>query len=252
MSFYTDKGIFWSYLRDALRWPQIAEPGQLACLLHGMAAYNDKLLQDIAWLRRQFIPPLAEDDFLVWFGESRGITRWQADTDETWRRRVLSAFAWHRLGGKVRGMERIFAENEFLAQVLPANDPALWAHFRLELDVTSGGFDSQAARLVFLLANEYKPARSKLEGVTTRSRTPLEEQVGVGLRSRTVSRSFLYFAPPEPPVGFKRIALALGGISSARLSLYFPPCRPALARRNPVGITGLTSTRVVLNPRLVE
>ncbi len=252
MPFYTDKGVFWRYLRDTLAWPQIAEPGQLACLLHGIAAYNDKILQDIARLRRQFIPPQADDEFLVWYGESRGITRWRADTDESYRRRVLNAFAWHTLGGKVRGMEQIFAENEFIARVLPANDPALWAHFRLELDVTSGGFDEQAGALVYLLANEYKPGRSVLEGVTTESRTPLEERVGVGARSRTMSRSFLYFAPPEPPVMFKRIAPGVGGISSARLRLYFPPCRPALARRNPAGVTGITSTRVAVRPRRVE
>lgn len=252
MPFYSDKGVFWRYLHETLAWPQIAEPGQLACLLHGIAAYNDKILEDIAWLRRQFLPPLAEADFLVWFGESRGITRWQADSDESYRRRVLNAFAWHKLGGKVRGLERILAENLFKAQVLPARDPALWAHFRLEVDVTGSDFDQQAGNLIFLLANEYKPARSRLEDVTTRSRTPLEERVGVGLRSRTLSRSFLYFAPPEPPVMSARLALGVGGVSSTRLCLYFPPCRPALRVGGRAGMSGITSTRLYtmkLTPR---
>ena len=189
---------FWKYFHDRLRWPQIFQPGPLSAVVRGLALHMDDVREDILWLRRQWNPATADDDMIVRYGESRGIIRWQFDTDESYRRRVVNAFAWHKLGGKVRGLERIFAENLFDAQVLPASRAELWAHFRLGIDVTGSIFDEQLCSLVFMLANEYKPARSVLEEVMTKSTNPLPVHAALAGMGRTQTRTRIFIPVPEP------------------------------------------------------
>lgn len=158
---------------------------------------------------------------------------------------MVQALAWHRLGGKWRGLESIYAQNDFSAQVLPSDDPALWAHFRVELDVNAVDFPPDAAELTWWLANEYKPARSKLEGIRTTAELPLEERVGVGLRGRTMSRSRLWFFPPEPPSLCGRTGLTCASVTHGRMIFFFlPPPSPPLGRRMAAGIVAVTTSRV--------
>ena len=189
---------FWKYFHDSLRWPQIFRPGPLSAVVRGLALHMDDVREDILWLRRQWNPATADDDMIARYGESRGIIRWQFDTDESYRRRVVNAFAWHKLGGNVRGLERIFAENLFDAQVLPASRAELWAHFRLGIDVTGSIFDEQLCSLVFLLANEYKPARSVLEEVMTKSTNPLPVHAVLAGVGRTQTRTRIFIPAPAP------------------------------------------------------
>jgi len=239
---------FWKYFRDSLRWPQIWRPGPLSAVVKGLALHMDDVREDIIWLRRQWNPATADAEMIARYGESRGIIRWRFDTDESYRRRVINAFAWHKLGGKVRGLERIFAENLYLAEVLPSSDPALWAHFRLSLDVTETGFDDQSGPLAFWLANEYKPARSVLEGVITKSRTPLEECVGVALRSRTVGKSRLWFAPPEPPSLTAGTAVGMRGRIVTETRLHFvPPLPPRMTAHAGAAVRGRTVADIPLH-----
>lgn len=239
---------FWKYFHDSLNWPAIFSPGPVSAVVKGLALYMDDVREDILWLRRQWSPATADDEQVAKYGESRGIQRTRFDTDESYRLRVVNAYAWHKLGGKVRGLERIFSENQYQAQVLPSSKPELWAHFRLNLNVTDTGFDDQSGPLAFWLANEYKPARSVLEGLITTSTVPLESHTSIGLRSRTLSRGRLFFVPPEPPVLRVRTALALCGHTGMKNRLYFGQLSPqAIHQRPMMGTYGITSTRLCLH-----
>lgn len=212
---------FWQYFHDRLNWPGIFSPGPLSALIKGLALYMDDVRDDILWLRRQWTPSTSEEDMIVGYGESRGIPRMRLDTDELYRQRVINAYVWHKLGGKFRGVERIYSENGFLAQILNASDPkTLWAHFRVHIDVNNTEFGPDASELAWFLANEYKPARSKIEYFITDITLPLEEYVGVGLRSLTHSKRPVYFFPPSPPVMRSYTGCGVSGITSSVLAAY--------------------------------
>lgn len=217
----------------------------MSALAKGLALYMDDVREDILWLRRQWNPATADMALIAAYGESRGIIRHRFDSDETYRRRVVQALAWHRLGGKWRGLERIYAQNEFPARVLPSDDPALWAHFRVELDVNAVDFTPDAAELSWWLANEYKAARSRLEGIRTTAELPLEERVGIGLRGRTVGKSTLYFKPPEPAPVQRCVALGCSAVTKSR-QIFFMPVKPVAHRqRTAIGVTAMTTSRVM-------
>lgn len=238
---------FWQYFHDRLLWQWIFKPGPLSALAKGLALYMDNLREDILWLRKQWTPVTSEKDIIVGYGESRGIPRMRLDTDELYRRRVINAYIWHKLGGKIRGVERIYSENGFFAQILNASDPkTLWAHFRVHIDVNNTEFGPDASELAWFLANEYKPARSKIEYFITDITIPLGLHVGVALRTLTQSRSRLYFAPQKVPQLVRRTGLACGGRTGSRLSFQTPQSQPPfLYRRTAVGMTAITTSRVL-------
>lgn len=212
---------FWQYFHDRLLWQWIFKPGPLSALVKGLALYMDNVREDILWLRKQWTPLTSEEDMIVGYGESRGVPRMRLDTDELYRQRVINAYIWHMLGGKVRGVERIYAENGFLAQILNASDPkTLWAHFRVRIDVNDTEFGPDSSELAWFLANEYKPARSKIEYFITDITIPLGLRVGVGVRSLTQNRSYIYFPPAVPSVMRPRAALGVTGITSSVLTAH--------------------------------
>ena len=93
---------FWQYFHDKLNWPAIFRPGPVSALVKGLALYMDDVREDILWLRHQWNPATADDELIAAYGASRGILRTRYDTDESYRLRVVNAFAWHKLGGKVQ------------------------------------------------------------------------------------------------------------------------------------------------------
>lgn len=236
---------FWRYFHDRLHWPAIFRPGPMSALAKGLALYMDDVREDILWLRLQWHPATADDALIAAYGASRGIIRQRYDTDESYRRRVVNAFAWHKLGGKWRGLERIYAQNDFLARVLPSDDPTLWAHFRVELDVTSADFTPDAAELSWWLANEYKAARSKLECIMTTAELPLEERVGVGLRGRTAGKATLYFKPPGPTPLRRCVALGCKAVTGSRQTFFMPATPVAQRQRTAIGMAAITTSRVM-------
>ena len=238
--------VFWRYFHDALHWPQIFHPGPLAAIIKGLAAHMDDVREDILWLRRQYAPPRAEDALLPGYGESRGVRRWSCDTDATYRARVINAHVWHKLGGKVRGLEQIYAENGIAALVLPALDPALWAHFRVICDVSGDCFPPSTAKLTWLLANEYKPARSKLDAVVTRTTCPVTVSIAVGLRHHTRVHCRLYFEPSPIAPAVTRIGVGLKSVTRSRAHVYFPPQEtPSEQRHHGMCLSGVTTIVIV-------
>ncbi|MCH5277462.1 MAG: hypothetical protein J1E80_06455 [Desulfovibrionaceae bacterium] len=209
---------FWQYFHEKLNWPHIFQPGPVSALVKGLALSMDDVREDILWLRRQFSPATADAELIGRYGASRGIARHAFDSDDSYRLRVVNAFAWHKLGGKVRGLERIFTENRLPAAILPASSLDLWAHFRVRLDVSNAVFDMDAAALAFWLANEYKPARSKLETLWTTDKTPLDRAIAVGLRTWTTSGCRFWFSVPVIPTTTLKMAVGTVSLTSTRLA----------------------------------
>ena len=177
---------FWQYFHDKLNWPAIFRPGPVSALAKGLALYMDDVREDILWLRRQWNPATADDERIAAYGASRGILRTRYDTDESYRLRVVNAFAWHKLGGKVQGLVRILAENGFAgAVIVPVNDVRrhdaafshngaasyndglCWAQFDVKLvEIPEQGLNADILAWFRWLVNEYKPARSILRAMS--------------------------------------------------------------------------------------
>ncbi|MDE5831738.1 MAG: phage tail protein [Desulfovibrio sp.] len=216
---------FWKYFHDRLNWSLIFNPGSVSAIVKGLALEFDRTREDIVWLRRQWTPITCEENRVALFGDSRGVPRTRSDTDATYKNRVINAYRWHKLGGKIRGVEKIYLENDFITKILNASDPELWAHFRVWIDVNNTVFGPDAAELSWFLANEYKPGRSKIEYFITSINLDLEEYVGVGVTGLSSLRSHIYFPPPSPPEMNARLGVGVGGVTSAvyKLSGYAPP-----------------------------
>ena len=160
-----DESRFWRYFRDTLAWAQIFRPGPVSALAQGLAASLDQARLDMILLRDQFTPEKSDESLIAGYGASRGIIRNRLDTDETYRRRVINAFVWHKLGGKVAGMLQILAENGFLnARIVPVKDirrhdgslahngqatygaGLCWAQFNVHTDIPDFGLGAVVAR----------------------------------------------------------------------------------------------------------
>lgn len=158
---------FWRYFHDILRWPLIHSPGPLSALARGQAASLDETRDDILYFRQQWFPEHCEDALIPGFGASRGLTRHPRESAEQFRARVVNAWRWHLLGGKVQGLPEILKFYGF--EVLAVENmrqfaPTRWAEFmvRLKTPESDIGQAEQVADIKTLiwLVNEYKPARS--------------------------------------------------------------------------------------------
>lgn len=185
---------FWRYFHERLNWPAIFHPGPVSALVKGLALYLDDVREDILWLRRQWNPATADEEMIAQYGASRGILRTRFDTDESYRLRVVNAYAWHRLGGKVNGLIQILAENGFHGAVIVpvtgarCHDGTLlhdgtqtyrcgstWAQFDVILvEIPEAGLNAEIIAWFRWLINEYKPARSILRALSWR--TSMEDE----------------------------------------------------------------------------
>jgi hypothetical protein len=169
VSFYKDQSPFWRYFRDKLAFgPVVGFPGALAVLVHGMARSLDTVRKDVLWVRAQFVPPTAEDDYIPLHGDSRGAARTRFDGTARYRLRVERAAAWHKKGGKVIGLPEILTEYGFSSGKIHNcrdDNPDLWAHFDIDLLNPPADFSSWDVDTVFALANQYKPGRSVIRQI---------------------------------------------------------------------------------------
>jgi hypothetical protein len=204
MSFYSDKSPFWLYFRDTLALGLISVPGALAALVQGLARSLDTVRRDILWLRAQFVPPKTEDDYIALHGESRGAPRTRFDTAARYRTRVERAAAWHKKGGKTRGLPEILTEYGFSDAAVRncrEDDPALWAHFDLKLINPPPDFSAADVEIVFALANQYKPGRSVIRKIQFAKQQRAGAKFGamaqtlVMLEHRAAAKEAL---PPQP------------------------------------------------------
>ena len=160
--------IFWKYFRDTLAWPLIRVPGSLAALGEGIAKNLDTARTDILWLRNQFNPLTCEVEYLEYHGSSRGIYRFGLETDEQFRARVVQAYIFQVKGSRVLGMPEIFqlfGYNIIEVKSLRDEDPERWAEFRILIDPPASGYSFADYNLIAYMANDLKPARSKLASI---------------------------------------------------------------------------------------
>ena len=116
---------------------------------------------------------------LAWMAQA-GNTRaaYEAAALSVHRTRVVRAYAWHHLGGKVTGLPQILAEYGYPDSVVHncrEDNPERWAHFELHLLTPTHQWDQAEIDAVTALANLYKPGRSVLNKITfaLRQRVPL-------------------------------------------------------------------------------
>lgn len=100
--------LFWAYAHDRLRWLWIFRPGPLSALVRGIAGYLDDIREDVIWTRNQYLASLAIKDLMPGYAQSRAVPRTRYDSDEQHRTRVVRAYAWHHLGGKVTACRRFW------------------------------------------------------------------------------------------------------------------------------------------------
>ncbi len=164
-------GGMWRYFRDILHWGPIQKPGPLQALTQGTARSMDQTREDMLYLRDQWFPARCEESMVAEHGESRGIIRYvgrhASETPEQYRARVVHAYAWHMLGGKVEGVPQILKLYGFdvaAIENMRQFNPSRWAEFQLGLKAPATQAEQQAIldnlhELIWLV-NEYKPARS--------------------------------------------------------------------------------------------
>ena len=168
-------GVFKDYFFKTLRWPLIHRPGPLAMLVEGLARALDEVRRDIIFLRNQFNPWTCEPDMIPLHAKSRGITQYAEEMDEQFRERCIRAFAWQRLGGGQLGMPQILAHFGYpgtsMLNVRHEN-PARWAEFKPKVPVPDTGLEAEDFTRIAWMANETKPARSRLAGIQAASSVP--------------------------------------------------------------------------------
>lgn len=164
-------GVFKDYFFKTLRWPLIHRPGPLAALIEGLARSLDEVRDDIIHLRDQFNPWTSEATMIPSHAGSRGLTQHATETDSRFRERCLRAFAWHRMGGGQLGMPQILAHFGYPDTTMlnvRHEDTERWAEFKPAIPIRSG-LQAEDYRLIGWIANETKPARSKLAAIRVTS-----------------------------------------------------------------------------------
>jgi hypothetical protein len=165
-------GVFKDYFFKTLRWPLIHRPGPLAALVEGLARALDEVRQDIIWLRNQFNPWTCEPGMIPPHAESRGIARYAEETGEQYRERCIRAFAWQCLGGGQLGMPQILAHAGYPGTKMfnvRHEDAERWAEFKPQVPVPESGLKAEDFPRIAWMANETKPARSRLAGIRVAS-----------------------------------------------------------------------------------
>ena len=165
---------FWRYFKEVLRWPLIHTPGPLSALVQGQAHSLDGARDDIVYFREQWFPEQCEEVLIPGFGASRGLVRHPRENAAQFRQRVVNAYAWHMLGGKVEGLPQIlkfYGFETLKIESLRDFQPSRWAEFQIGLKVPASQAEQESLlkdldALVWLV-NEYKPARSVLARIYT-------------------------------------------------------------------------------------
>jgi P2-related tail formation protein len=163
-------GAFWNYFKDVLGWNLLHHGGPLAALAQGLAGSLDAARVDVFWLRDQLHPATCEDAFVALHGRSRGVARHPLETGAQYRRRVVKAWAWQRLGSRSAGLPQVLAHYGYpdcRVRNMRGQDQQRWAEFTLRVGVPVEGMNAQDYRLITWTANETKPARSVLAGLET-------------------------------------------------------------------------------------
>lgn len=137
----------WRYFQDVLRWSFIHRPEPLAAFVRGQAHSLDTAWDDIVYFREQWFLERCEDVLIPDYGASRGLVRHPRESTAQFRQRVVSAYAWHMLGGKVEGLPQILRFYGFeMLKIESLRDfqPSRWAEFQIGLKVPASQTEQEA------------------------------------------------------------------------------------------------------------
>jgi P2-related tail formation protein len=116
-------------------------------------------------VRRQRFPQFANSNALYLLGKERGFNRFQSETDEEFKNRIINAISWYEKAGTVKGIKEILSlygfENIKIIPVLKT-DPSRWAEFRVEADIRNG-ISEEKFSLISELLPKIKPTHEVLE-----------------------------------------------------------------------------------------
>ena len=162
--------LFWKYFKDTLRWPLIWKPGPLSVIVKGAALVLDDVRGSILWLRSQFKPETCEKEHIIRFARSRGIRRYNLETDdERFKQKVINAYVWQMLGGGIQGLPKILEQYGYICNRIVNvrhEDPERWAEFRPEVTLPEYvGFKEEDFDLIPFIVNDQKPTRSKVDAI---------------------------------------------------------------------------------------
>ncbi|MDH3975540.1 MAG: hypothetical protein OEV42_14780 [Deltaproteobacteria bacterium] len=171
--------MFWDYFKKKLRFLLVWFSGPLAQMAKGGAQVLDDTAEDMRWLRDQFFSSKADAAYLAEFARSRGLYRWQNESDTSWLSRVVYAYLYWKAGGTTPGMidvlEKIGVPGAAIENI-GLTDQARWAEFRVYGDTYDG---NPYAEYIIRVINEIKPARSKLSELILSS-NPVVGTLGLG------------------------------------------------------------------------
>ncbi len=163
-------GRFNTYFKNGLKWIPIHRPGPVAALVEGASMLLDTAREEILWLRDQFLPDRCDVRYMDRFAASRGITRFDYETEQQYYDRVRTAYDWHLQGGRDGSLRWILrdgcglAEDDIEIVNLRDEDPARWAEFDVRLQNIQGDALVGLPAVNWAIA-EVKPARSKFAGL---------------------------------------------------------------------------------------
>lgn len=169
--------IFGNYFRQTLRWMLIDRPGPIAALALGAAKVLDNVREPIFWLRNQFLPRSCDETRILDHAQARGIRKWPGETAEQYRGRVVTAWAWHRLGGLHAGLPKILEYRGYPGTEminLGKENYDRWAEFEVELSPPPEGYTIPELYEIRVVANDQKPARSKCAALRISSEISIE------------------------------------------------------------------------------
>ena len=152
--------IFGNYFQKTLRWLLIDRPGPIAALALGSAKALDNVRAPIFWLRDQFMPRSCDETRLPDHAQARGVRKWSGETTDQYRNRIVTAWAWHRMGGLHEGLPKILEYCGYPGTEIRPLDQYRWAEFDVELFPPPGGYTFPELYEIRVIANDQKPARS--------------------------------------------------------------------------------------------
>jgi len=140
-------------------------------------------------LRQNRFPQLASNEALYLIAKERAIEKFDFETVEEFRQRVINALDWHSLKGTVKGIKTILEiygfKNVKITPVLKT-DPNRWTEFRVET-TSERQINAETAQLVIDIVNKLKPTHEKLREIILSYLSKAQVSISSGTMAETTA-----------------------------------------------------------------